>query len=433
MKYKQTIDYLYNLEHFGVKLGLTNINVLLDRLGRPEKKFPIIHVAGTNGKGSVCAFLTHILMQAGYKTGRLTSPHVCDYRERISINGEMIPRRELIRWTEEVKPHVHNQNATFFEATTAIAFSYFADQKVDIGVVEVGLGGRLDATNVITPAVSVITDIDYDHSRILGDTLEKIAEEKAGIIKPGTPVISSSPLRNIQKLFQRICREQGAELYSLSDHCRIMHIQLSQSGSLFDAYLDDQPYLDLTSSLIGSYQPVNAMMAVAAIKHLDPSRFTVTTEDIRRGLETTKWPARFQLIFGNLHNLRIIIDAGHNPGGMRSFTETFQAVFPRRRATIIFGALARKNYMPMLNSLTPIAEQIAAVRLETHRGLDPDQLLTELPPDYPIPIKSYPSVDAAIHAILEHSQEDDILGIVGSLFLAGEALGALDKRGLLKK
>lgn len=419
MNYPQAINYLYNLEHFGIKLGLDNINFLLDQLDRPERKFPSIHVAGTNGKGSVCAYLTHILMEAGYRVGRLISPHIVDYRERISINNEPIPEDEVVRWVQKISPCVDAERITYFETTTAIAFGYFAEQDVDIAVIEVGLGGRLDATNVITPLVSVITDIDLEHTNVLGATLPEIAREKAGIIKPGVPVVVTSLHSEVKQVFRTICEERNAPLHHLEDHCRIENVALNRFGTLFDVYLDRVGYFDVTAALIGNFQPRNAMAAVLATQLLPPDRFKITEEHFRHGLQTTQWPGRFQIV---RTQPTIIVDGGHNPAGAGAFVSTFKAVFGDRKARFMFAVLGKKDYQPMIRILNTIASELILPQLQTHRALSPTELLAQLPPTVNVPTRHFPSVTNALDSLLQEVAADEIVVIVGSLYLAGEAL-----------
>ncbi len=420
MNYTETLKYIFDLEHFGIKLGLDNIQDLLDGLGRPERNFPAIHVAGTNGKGSTCAYLTAILMAAGYKVGTYTSPHLVDYRERVTINDRLMPEADLVRWMERLRADVDRLRATYFEATTAVAFGYFAEQKVDIAVVEVGLGGRLDATNVITPKVAIITDIDLDHTRVLGDTLEKIAAEKAGIIKPNVPIVASSLTPSVQQVFRDVAAEKGAPLHLLAEQCQIYNVQLNSFGTLFDAYLNSDGFFDLTAGLIGSYQPRNAMTAFRAAQLLNEQGFAVTEAHIRHGLAHARWPARFQII---AHKPTIIIDGGHNPAGAKGFQQTFAQVFPDQKLTLIFSALDKKEPLEMLGYLAPLAEKIILTKMNTYRGgIDPYALRQQLPPDFLPPVEILPSVPAAIEHALAISPPTAIIGIVGSLYLAGEAL-----------
>jgi len=268
MNYKEAVDFIYSREKFGIKLGLNNITELLDKVDNPQNKFKSIHIAGTNGKGSTSAFISSILIQEGYKIGIYTSPHLVNFRERIKINSEMIKETDLVRILEKLIPHITAH--TFFEVTTAIAFIYFAEQKVDLAVVEVGMGGRLDATNILIPEVSVITGISFDHSKHLGDTLDKIAFEKAGIIKKNVPVIVPVKI-NSKKIIETVCVENNSELTNAKPY----------QGKI---------------SLRGEFQHINAGLAVEVIKSLQKRGYNISKKSIEKGFLNTKWPGRMDFV-----------------------------------------------------------------------------------------------------------------------------------------
>lgn len=302
--------YLDSLEKFGINLGLNRIEHLLKKMGDPQLKFRSLHVAGTNGKGSTCAVMSSILKEAGYRVGLYTSPHLFDYTERIKVNGRDISHRSFLDGIKKVKRAAERMKEppTVFEVLTAVAFWCFAQQKVDYAVVEVGMGGRLDATNVITPLVSVITNIDYEHTEVLGKSLAKIAREKAGIIKTGVPVVTaeskSEPLQVMKRIAQR-------------------------EGSLLIAINRKQPAM--SSNLIGTHQRVNAACAVTALR---VAGIKVSRKNIQDGLRKVLWPGRFQII---AEKPLIIVDGAHNPAGIKTLEVTICERFPGAKFTIIFG------------------------------------------------------------------------------------------------
>jgi dihydrofolate synthase/folylpolyglutamate synthase len=325
--------YLESLEKFGINLGLDRIKVLLERLGNPHQKFKSIHVAGTNGKGSTCAMLASILKEAGYKVGLYTSPHLFDYRERIKINGKDIPKREFTRIIERIRKRIRSRNReetpTVFEVLTAAAFTYFAEQKVEYAVIEVGMGGRLDATNVITPLVAIITNIDLEHTAILGRTLAKVAAEKAAIIKPRVPVITAETKPEAL----RVIKHNADKNRSL----------LIQVGSVQEG---------LKTNLIGEHQKVNAACAVAAVRL---ANIAANKQAILRGLKMVSWPGRFQVLS---RKPLTIVDGAHNPAGIKVLVETLKQQFPGKKFTFIFGTQEDKDLASMLSLLRPLANKI---------------------------------------------------------------------------
>lgn len=384
-------DYLESLEKFGINLGLERITRLLEKLGNPHLKFKSIHAAGTNGKGSTCAIIASILKEAGYKVGLYTSPHLLDYTERIKINGIDISRREFadgIRRIKKAAEEIRGQRRrigqpTVFEVLTALAFWYFAKKEVDYAVVEVGLGGRLDATNVITPLVSVITNIDYEHRAILGNTLARIAFEKGGIIKPKVPVVTAERKREPLLTLKKICEERGSLL----------------------AQVDRAPG---TGALVGEHQQTNAACAIAAIRL---AGIKVVRKDIAGGLKGVNWPGRFQVIS---RKPLTIVDGAHNPAGMFALIKTLRGEYPGRKFTFIFGAQKDKNYAAMLRLIKPLAKEIIYTYSSNHQAARG--------------FRGRPAVK--LPTALEQTKGDDRV-ITGSLYLAGEVLQLQPSPGLL--
>jgi dihydrofolate synthase/folylpolyglutamate synthase len=391
--------YLQSLEKFGINLGLDRITYLLDKLGNPHQKFKSIHVAGTNGKGSTAAMIASILKEAGYKVGLYTSPHLFDFRERIKINGKDISKKEFDEGLKLIKimsrisgssdrlvpdPRFTGSPAqpTIFEALTAVAFWYFAKKKVDYAVVEVGLGGRLDATNVITPLVSIITNIDYEHTEVLGNTLSKIAREKAAIIKPGVPVVTAESKSEPLKVIQSVCEKNDSFLIAVSRK------QKTVSGGL-----------------IGEHQRVNAACAISAIRL---ARIKITKSAIKKGLQKTNWPGRFQVIS---KKPLIIVDGAHNPSGARALRVTIEDTFSGKY-TLIFGCQKTKNFKKVLKELKPIASNIIITKSSHTQAAEPAEIAKHL--------RAGEITHSAAEAISRWDRKSPLL-ISGSLFLVADA------------
>jgi folylpolyglutamate synthase/dihydrofolate synthase len=346
MNYQDAIDYIHNTHKFGMKLGLDNIKRLLMHLGNPQNNLKFIHVAGTNGKGSTCAFINSILLEAGFKVGLYTSPYLEEFEERMRINNQNIPKDKLIYYVEYIKPIIEKivdegyNHPTEFEIITAIAFKYFCDENVDFVVLEVGLGGRFDATNVIESSlVSVITTIDYDHMDKLGDTLEKIAFEKAGIIKENGTVVSFYQKDEALKVIEEVSGLKNASL-SVMD---MNDVKIKESNSNHQVF-DYKNYKSLKIGIIGKHQVYNASLSIMAVEKLKQYGINISEDVIRRGLSKTKWPGRIEVI-SKLP--LIVIDGAHNPQGMAVLKEALN-LFTYNRLILVIGMLKDKDTDSML-------------------------------------------------------------------------------------
>jgi dihydrofolate synthase/folylpolyglutamate synthase len=390
--YKEALAWLYSLQRFGIKLGLENIRRLIAELDVDPANATIIHVAGTNGKGSVCAMIDSICRAREYRTGLFTSPHLVTFRERIRVNGEMISERAAASGLANIRQLVRdwNPHPTFFEVTTALALKYLADAKVDIIVLETGLGGRLDATNAVQSKVSVITPIAFDHEKWLGDSIEKIAAEKAGIIKPKTPVVVGPQPIDAEK----VIRARAAEC---------------------DAAVEfvDQPYTKSPVALRGEHQMLNAAVAVAAIH---AAKIELDETAIAHGLAGVEWPARFQC-----WDRRTVIDGAHNPASAKILAATWRQIFPDQRATIILAALSDKDLAGICKALIPIADLFLLPKIRTERSLDPADLHKTLAG---LGRKSETLASFA-EAFANARKHPAPILITGSLHFAGEALAHL--------
>ena len=425
MTYSETIEFLNGIRLFGQKLGLETIQRLLGVMGNPERALRFIHVAGTNGKGSVAAMSQAVLTAAGYKTALYTSPHLVSFCERFQIDGMPIAKADIVRLVEQTRPLLDKVAAlpdsrppTFFEAVTALALRYFREQNADVVVWETGLGGRLDATNVVTPLVSVITNVAFDHMQYLGDTLEKIAAEKCGIIKPGRPVITAAAAPAALAVIQRTCAESGSPLTIIGQHVRGAQLGETVHGQRLRLSGTGRDYGTLEIPLLGAHQTINCATAVAA---LEASGIRFGVEDLRDGLKRTRWPGRFQII----HNKPpVILDGAHNAAAAEELAATIRKHFHGRRATLILGVLRDKNYDQICHLLAPLAARVFCVPVNSDRTCDPQQLVLLCRAANPrAEVKACDNLQEA-YAQAARSQ-DDLVIITGSLFLVGESLGRL--------
>ncbi len=366
---EETLRYLYTLQKSGMKFGLHNIALLLASVGNPHHNFPSVHVAGTNGKGSASSMLSAIMIAAGYLTGLYTSPHLISFSERIRCNGIPIPEQRIVKYTNLLRPMIEKIQATFFEATTAIAFMYFAEENVDIAVVEVGLGGRLDSTNVLTPLLSVITTIDYDHMEYLGNTLPSIAKEKAGIIKTSIPCLTAETKDRVLSVFARVARRHRAPLMVVRELTGITLTSAGLQGNTISLETPLHSYRNLTIELSGTHQVTNAVIAVLAAEHLS-KYFTLSGEAIRKGLQKT---SRLSGIQGRLQILKhrplMIVDVAHNPQGIRSTVDSLVS-YGYQHFIVVFGVMSDKDSKKMLKLLGPITEFLIPARPRIKRALE---------------------------------------------------------------
>jgi len=394
VNYTETIEYLFGIRLFGQKLGLETMRELLRQLGNPEHNLRFIHIAGTNGKGSVAAMCASVLATAGYRTGLYTSPHLVSLCERFQINGQPIAEEELVRLVEKLRPLLEGQHprpATFFEAVTILALEYFREQKVEVVVWETGLGGRLDATNAVTPLVSVITNIAFDHMQYLGDTIEQIAGEKAGIIKSGIPVVTGADGAALNAIRQ-VCVEMNSPLRVVADG-------------------------ENRTPLPGRHQARNCAIAEAALL---ASGLKITGAQIQTGLAQTRWPGRFQIIPGTPV---VVLDGAHNAAGAASLAEAVSEHFTGKRLALVLGVLRDKNYDEMCRILAPLAGMIACTRVNSERTNDPN-LLAGLcrQANSNATIEVFQDVVAAYQSACKQAE---VVVITGSLFLVGEAVNRL--------
>ncbi len=425
MTYQETLQYMYSrLPMFSrigkeaIKQDITNTVILCERVGNPQQKFRSVHIAGTNGKGSVSHMLAAACQSAGYKTGLYTSPHLKDFRERIKIDGGMVSESFITSFMERMLPVIDEISPSFFEITVAMAFEYFAANAVDIAIIETGLGGRLDSTNIITPEVSVITNISMDHANILGDTLEKIAAEKAGIIKQAVPAVVGQK-GVTHAVFEQKARETGSPL-SFADSKRLVtgwtfeHNELVAEVSRLGT--DDKHYYHL--DLTGIYQTKNLVTVLEAIHILRQQGWLISDQQLEKGLRQVKkltgLHGRWETIHEHPH---IIVDVAHNEDGIRQVVSQLE-IMTYRKLLIVIGMVKDKDASAVL-SLLPKDAEYYFTKAQIERAL-PEEELAQTAAAHGLNGHSYPDVNLAIKTALTHAHKEDTLLVCGSVFVVAE-------------
>jgi dihydrofolate synthase/folylpolyglutamate synthase len=407
-------------------MGLENIKVLLHYLGNPELYFPSIHIAGTNGEGSTASMIASILTASGYRTGLYTSPHLIDFSERIRVDGKKISQDAIVYYAKLLRPLIDRRKATFFEATTAIAFQYFADMQVDIAIIETGLGGRWDATNVITPVLSIITNIGLEHTQYLGDTVEKIAAEKAGIIKPFTPYITGATQPEAIKNIADVAHQNKTKLFRSGKTGMIRLRNQTIHGLTVDLTNDDQCIDNVFISLSGIHQLNNVRMVWDAISFLSSQEGfrKINSRRIRDGLSNIHLYSGFR---GRLDVLQqtplIVADVAHNADGITQLIASLRMLVPAR-CVLVFGVMKDKSYIPMIDSLSSIARCSCLVRPSTERALGADVLTREFHARSKFAIMSG-SVSDGIEIALNEVNSNEFILVTGSHYVIGETLKKL--------
>lgn len=405
------LQYLEGLKQRGINLGIGSISGLLARLDNPQTKYKTILIGGTNGKGSTAAILSSILMKEGMSVGLYTSPHVCDFRERIRINGCMISEDALCALIDKVREEI-KEDVTYFEFSTALAFLYFSQYEIDIAVVEVGMGGRLDATNLVSPEVSVITNISLEHQRYLGNNLESIACEKGGIIKENGICVTAAKGRKVIDTLKEICSQRMSAFYRTGGDIRVRR---SGKGS-FSYYGINKRYRGLRNSLIGEHQIENAALALAVVDVLAAKGMEINDNSVTEGLRDVKWEGRLELVS---RNPGILVDGAHNPAGISSLCNSLLADFSFRRLIVVFGVLRDKDYAEMLKRLMPLADKMILTRPKEERAARTEDLLSVTLPCH----DHVEAIDNSVEALARArflAGVDDLVCVAGSLYLVGE-------------
>jgi len=426
MTYQQTVAYLYHqlplfsrLGAAAIKKDLTNTIRICDALGNPQQQCKSIHVAGTNGKGSVSHMLAAILQTAGYKTGLYTSPHLKDFRERIKVNGAVCEEVFVVQFTEKVKPLIESIQPSFFEITVAMAFEYFATQQVDIAIIETGLGGRLDSTNIIQPILSIITNIGYDHMNVLGNTLQEIAYEKAGIIKQNTPVVIGEVIDESKPVFETTAAQKNAPIFYAADRRFIteftyQHHQLKITVA--DKKTDEHPTYLL--DLAGIYQGKNLLTTLEAVHQLQLQGYSISQQQIVTALQHVKKLTGLHGRWEVVHQQpTVIVDVAHNEDGMKQLSEQLELT-TYRQLHIIIGMVKDKEVSKSLSHL-PKTAHYYFTRAQTPRAL-PENELKSIAASVGLQGMTYTNVNAALKEILTHAHKDDLVLVCGSVFLVAE-------------
>ena len=440
--YNQALDYLYSHVDYSLKKSaelakahfeLGRMRALMELLGNPQDAYPILHVAGTKGKGSTSVLMASALTAGGYKTGLYTSPHLQDYAERIQIDRQPISHAQLVELVEEMKPAVAKIPAiTTFEITTALGFLYFARQKVTAAVFEVGLGGRLDATNVVTPRVAVITSLSYDHMAVLGNTLTLIAGEKAGIIKPGIPVVSAPQPEEALAVLEKVAAERKVGLTLVGRDVNFRGLEHTLDGQALE--IIEQPSsgpnshhgqepksVILRIPLLGMHQVVNAVTAYTALR---TSGFSLSEQAIQKGFASVRWPCRFEILS---RQPVVVLDSAHNADSARRLRQTLDDYFPGRPVVWVFSILEDKDAAGMLAELKPTLACVIATQTDHPRVLEAEKIVSLVQPSG-IPVELVRPGAAALEKAIELAGAQGIVLVAGSVAFAGEMRTAWEKR-----
>jgi dihydrofolate synthase / folylpolyglutamate synthase len=425
--YEKCLEALYSLRRYGIILGLDIIRNILRELGDPQNNFKTIHVAGTNGKGSIASTLSTILIHAGFRVGLYTSPHLVRFNERICINNHTVSDENIVTAYEAVKAvHLGSREPTFFEFSTAMAFYEFGRHNVDWAVVETGMGGRLDATNVIIPDLAIITNISLEHKLYLGNTISDITREKGGIIKKGVPVVSGVTQEHAVSMLKSIAESQSAPFFCFKNAFRVR----KNRDATFNYYGIDHVWRHLHTGLIGRHQIYNAALVLAACELLNKNGLNLTLTNIKYGLEKNIWPGRLEIVSTSP---LILLDGAHNFIAARYLARYLFENLSQRNITLIIGILDDKPYKAMLKDLLPVCKKAIFVRPKIDRALAPEKLYA-IAEEMLSDIRIIPDVGKAIKHAVENASPDDAICIAGSLYVVGEAKEFFEKQpGLLGK
>jgi dihydrofolate synthase / folylpolyglutamate synthase len=445
--YDQALSYLYNLQKFGIKFGLSKTENLLRAFNNPHRKLNCLHIAGSNGKGSVAALLASIYSRAGYQVGLFTSPHLVDFRERFQINGRLISKSRTLDLIREIREKTDQEESpTFFEFVTAMALIYFQREKVDLAVMEVGLGGRLDATNIIHPLMTVITTISLEHQDYLGKTLGKIAWEKAGIIKRRVPLVTGVGQKKVKEQIEAICRDRQAPLYLAGRDFKTRKLgqgRFSYFGFRISDFgmkrtknerqnpqsaIHNPQFKGLQSALPGDHQINNAGLSLMVIQLLQ-KKYPVPEEKIKEGLRKVTWPGRMELLS---ESPSMVLDGAHNPEAMKTLVQNLGKSFFYKKLFLVFGMMKDKNIKQTLSQIIPLTHRIYLTRAEYDRSADPKDLIKYLN-GYKPPARVIPTIPQAITQALKESGPQDLILVTGSLYVVGEARAWWGKRNRSKK
>lgn len=420
MSLEKKIDELFLKLNSNIKPGLEITANLLENLENPHNKFKSIHIAGTNGKGSVASYLENILRKAGFKTGLYTSPHLYDFRERIKINGEMVSKEDLLNLFHIVESaDTGSRNATFFEFTTAMAFKHFEINNVDVAIIETGMGGRFDSTNLVDPLISVITNVSIDHIEFLGDKIEDIAGEKAGIIKEKRPVIFGDNPENLVKIMERASNEKNSRLFVFK-----RDFSFNQKNTRFSGALNSSEKFEINPGLPGRHQIINALVAGCAIQVLNefyPQIFSINNSIIEKGINRTMWKGRLQTI---LEQPEIIVDCAHNEDSAKTLSDFLKT--RDKKVKMIFGTLEDKSFDKTLKILEPVCNEFIFTKPDSPRACSPSKLKK-------LVSKGSMVIENPVHALnhaFKTSSKDELIVVAGSIYVSGVIIEAFEKNML---
>ena len=448
-QFQDALDYLYSFVDYSIErsyrysadlFDLRRVEALLSHLGDPHHQYQSVHIAGTKGKGSVSALLESCIRSAGYRTGLYTSPHLERFTERIRVNGVDIGEDDVARMVDRIKPHVAViDGLTTYELITAIGFLYFAEQSIDFAIVEVGLGGRLDATNVLHPLVATITSISYDHMHLLGDSLSDIAREKAGIIKPGVPVVSSPQQYEVEVVLTEVAESNGSPFILVGKDWHFSPGNHSLSGQqLYIWSAAEQPLMDIfvesagdeewvppryETSLLGYHQVVNAATAYAVLDILSEKGIDIGEDNIKQGFRSVSWPGRFDVL--SMDPI-IVVDSAHNRDSALKLRIALEDYFPGQPVTLIFGASGDKDIQGMFVELLPRIRRVIVTHASHPRAADVEEL-AKMAREFGLQVEEIPSVSQALQYAIQNAKIEEVILAAGSIFIAGEVLAAWEE------
>jgi len=425
LNYDEALDWLFNVRRFGPERTLGPTFHLLELMGAPHEGYGTIHVGGTNGKGSTSAMIASVLQAAGYKVGLYTSPHLEDFRERVKVNGEMISVKDVTRLLNDVESlfnrmleYPEPMPLRFFDIVTAVCFKYFQEQGVDYGVIEVGLGGRLDATNILDPLVSVITNIGFEHVNILGPTLEDIAYEKGGIIKPNSVLVTAEERDNLFNVFKEKADAIGTRIVRVTESTRSEKKSVSSDGQVFNLITGNARYNDLVVPLFGDHQITNAATAVSTIEELQKKGIAIAEEAVRNGLQDVYWPARLEVVG---KTPLVVLDCAKDAEATEAVRKTIQSDFTYDRLVAVVSMSSDKNIEGMIENIAQVADHFIITNHSVgRRAAEPDVLIKEIEKSgkpYQVDLDG----DRAFEAAVKHAGEGDMVLVIGSVYLAGDA------------
>ena len=421
--YNDRLKAMYSLRRFGIKLGLDTIRNILKGLGNPQDCFECIHVAGTNGKGSIASALSSILHASGYKVGLYTSPHLVRFNERICINNRRISDKDVVAsYDAALSVPQGEREPTFFELTTAMALYEFARQKVNWAIIETGMGGRLDATNIINPAVSIISNISVEHKEYLGNTISQIAGEKGGIIKEQTPVVTGAKQKSAVSVLKKIAAEKSAPLYRFGNEFRVRR----DKAGTFTYFGIENVWKKMQTGLSGNYQVDNAALVLAACEILNAGKTNIELGHIKAGLVQNTWEGRLEVVSTSP---LILVDGAHNLVAAKNLSKFLSENFADRKITLIIGILDDKPYSAMLRSLLPVCDRVILTRSKIDRALSPEKLC-DTAKKFIRDVKIIPDIGKAINHAVNTVSGNDAICIAGSLYVVGEAKEELEKKGI---